>query len=154
MPARDRRRSPAQTPHPQALGSALTNEQITTDYSESLLEFITPALPDPAKVLESLEETHRFVYSKLGDEYLWSPSMPCTLPAEEDIPIAEYGSSNIGKLKHVYRKGWPCATAAPCSASPVSITTSRCPKRCGHCCALPKAAARATATTSRRPISR
>ena len=95
----------AQTPHPEALGSALTNEQITTDYSESLLEFITPALADPAKVLESLEETHRFVYSKLGDEYLWSPSMPCTLPAEEDIPIAEYGNSNIGKLKHVYRKG-------------------------------------------------
>lgn len=95
----------AQTPHPDALGSALTNEQITTDYSESLLEFITPALADPAKVLESLEQTHRFVYSKLGDEYLWSPSMPCTLPAEEDIPIAEYGSSNIGKLKHVYRKG-------------------------------------------------
>jgi len=95
----------AQTPHPEALGSALTNEQITTDYSESLLEFITPALADPAKVLESLEETHRFVYTKLGDEYLWSPSMPCTLPAEEDIPIAEYGSSNIGKLKHVYRKG-------------------------------------------------
>jgi len=95
----------AQTPHPEALGSALTNEQITTDYSESLLEFITPALPDPAKVLESLEETHRFVYSKLADEYLWSPSMPCTLPAEEDIPIAEYGTSNIGKLKHVYRKG-------------------------------------------------
>ncbi|MDN5674346.1 MAG: glutamate--cysteine ligase [Pseudomonas sp.] len=95
----------AQTPHPEALGSALTNEQITTDYSESLLEFITPALADPAKVLESLEETHRFVYTKLGKEYLWSPSMPCTLPAEEDIPIAEYGSSNIGKLKHVYRKG-------------------------------------------------
>ncbi|WP_372821705.1 glutamate--cysteine ligase [Pseudomonas parafulva] len=95
----------AQTPHPEALGSALTNEQITTDYSESLLEFITPALPDPAKVLENLEEIHRFVYTKLGDEYLWSPSMPCALPAEEDIPIAEYGSSNIGKLKHVYRKG-------------------------------------------------
>ena len=95
----------AQTPHPEALGSALTNEQITTDYSESLLEFITPALADPAKVLESLEQTHRFVYSKLGDEYLWSPSMPCVLPAEEDIPIAEYGTSNIGKLKHVYRKG-------------------------------------------------
>jgi glutamate--cysteine ligase len=105
MPARDRRRSPGPDPHPEALGSALTNEQITTDYSESLLEFITPALADPAKVLESLEQTHRFVYSKLGDEYLWSPSMPCPLPAEEDIPIAEYGTSNIGKLKHVYRKG-------------------------------------------------
>ncbi|MDF0734123.1 glutamate--cysteine ligase [Pseudomonas entomophila] len=95
----------AQTPHPEALGSALTNEQITTDYSESLLEFITPALTDPAQVLDNLEDIHRFVSGQLGDEYLWSPSMPCTLPAEEDIPIAEYGSSNIGKLKHVYRKG-------------------------------------------------
>ncbi|MFW9079052.1 glutamate--cysteine ligase [Pseudomonas sp. P2757] len=95
----------AQTPHPESLGSALTNEQITTDYSESLLEFITPALPDPADTLASLDKIHRFAYSKLGTEYLWSPSMPCPLPAEEDIPIAYYGSSNIGQLKYVYRKG-------------------------------------------------
>ncbi|WP_260961485.1 glutamate--cysteine ligase [Pseudomonas citri] len=95
----------AQTPHPQALGSALTNEQITTDYSESLLEFITPALANPADTLHSLDKIHRFAYSKLGDEYLWSPSMPCPLPAEEDIPIAYYGTSNIGRLKYVYRKG-------------------------------------------------
>ncbi|MFS0825370.1 glutamate--cysteine ligase [Pseudomonas phoenicis] len=95
----------AQTPHPHTLGSALTNEQITTDYSESLLEFITPALADPAQVLDQLEEIHRFVYTRLGDEYLWSPSMPCPLPTEENIPIAEYGTSNIGQLKHVYRKG-------------------------------------------------
>ena len=95
----------AQTPHPVALGSALTHAQITTDYSESLLEFITPALADPAQTLESLENIHRFAYSKLGNEYLWSPSMPCPLPAEEDIPIAYYGTSNIGQLKYVYRKG-------------------------------------------------
>ncbi|POA20887.1 glutamate--cysteine ligase [Pseudomonas sp. FW300-N1A1] len=95
----------AQTPHPESLGSALTNEQITTDYSESLLEFITPALPDPADTLASLDSIHRFAYSKLGNEYLWSPSMPCPLPAEEDIPIAYYGTSNIGQLKYVYRKG-------------------------------------------------
>ncbi|MEO4012968.1 glutamate--cysteine ligase [Pseudomonas rossensis] len=95
----------AQTPHPEELGSALTNEQITTDYSESLLEFITPALPDPADTLASLDSIHRFAYSKLGNEYLWSPSMPCPLPAEEDIPIAYYGTSNIGQLKYVYRKG-------------------------------------------------
>lgn len=95
----------AQTPHPEELGSALTNEQITTDYSESLLEFITPALPDPADTLASLDKIHRFAYSKLGTEYLWSPSMPCPLPAEADIPIAYYGTSNIGQLKYVYRKG-------------------------------------------------
>ena len=95
----------AQTPHPEALGSALTHEQITTDYSESLLEFITPALPDPAQTLQSLDKIHRFAYNKLGNEYLWSPSMPCALPAEEDIPIAYYGTSNIGRLKYVYRQG-------------------------------------------------
>jgi len=95
----------AQTPHPEALGSALTNGLITTDYSESLLEFITPALTSPAATLGSLDKIHRFAYSKLGGEFLWSPSMPCPLPAEENIPIAYYGTSNIGKLKYVYRKG-------------------------------------------------
>ncbi|MDP3814105.1 glutamate--cysteine ligase [Pseudomonas sp.] len=95
----------ALTPHPAALGSALTHAQITTDYSESLLEFITPAEPDPATTLADLEQTHRFVYSKLDGEYLWSPSMPCALPDEETIPIARYGSSHIGELKYVYRKG-------------------------------------------------
>lgn len=76
----------ALTPHPQALGSALTHPQITTDYSESLLEFITAARPDPAQTLEELQRIHRFAYSQLGDEYLWSPSMPCPLPEEEVIP--------------------------------------------------------------------
>lgn len=95
----------ALTPHPEALGSALTHAQITTDYSESLLEFITPALPDPAATLAELEQIHRFAYSKLDGEYLWSPSMPCALPDEETIPIARYGSSHIGELKYVYRKG-------------------------------------------------
>ena len=95
----------ALTPHPPALGSALTHPQITTDYSESLLEFITPAEPDSAITLANLEQIHRFAYSKLGDEYLWSPSMPCSLPEEEQIPIARYGHSNIAQLKYVYRKG-------------------------------------------------
>jgi glutamate--cysteine ligase len=95
----------ALTPHPQALGAALTHAQITTDYSESLLEFITAAEPDAAQTLSELEQIHRAAYSQLGDELLWSPSMPCPLPEEALIPIARYGSSNIGKLKYVYRQG-------------------------------------------------
>ena len=95
----------AMGPHPVALGSALTNPHITTDYSESLLEFITPAEPDIATALDKLDAIHRFVYSQLGDELLWSESMPCHLPDEDDIPIAWYGSSHIGMLKHVYRRG-------------------------------------------------
>ncbi|MHA6494923.1 glutamate--cysteine ligase [Pseudomonas borbori] len=95
----------ALTAHPMALGSALTHPQITTDYSESLLEFITPALADAAETLASLDDIHRFAYSKLDGEYLWSPSMPGALPEEEQIPIARYGDSHIGRLKYVYRKG-------------------------------------------------
>jgi glutamate--cysteine ligase len=95
----------AQTAHPVALGSALTHPQITTDYSEALLEFITPAEPNPADTLADLERIHRFASSQLDGEYLWSPSMPGLLPDEADIPIARYGSSNIGRLKYVYRQG-------------------------------------------------
>ncbi|MFI4940499.1 MAG: glutamate--cysteine ligase, partial [Burkholderiales bacterium] len=101
----DRHGHLAATPHPQALGSALTNPQITTDYSESLLELITPAETDIAVALTKLDAIHRFVYSQLGEELLWSESMPCRLPDEDQIPIAWYGTSHIGMLKHVYRRG-------------------------------------------------
>ncbi|WP_373921700.1 glutamate--cysteine ligase [Undibacterium cyanobacteriorum] len=93
------------TPHPLALGSALTHPYITTDYSESLLEFITPAKHDIAEALQDLDHIHRFAYTKLGDEMLWNQSMPCELPEEAQIPIAWYGQSHIGMIKHVYRRG-------------------------------------------------
>jgi len=95
----------AHTPHPAGWGSALTHPEITTDYAETLAEFITPAESDIATTLQKLDGIHRFAYSKLGDELLWSQSMPCQLPAEEDIEIAWYGKSNLGMLKHVYRRG-------------------------------------------------
>lgn len=95
----------AMSPHPRALGSALTHPQITTDYSESLLEFITPAEHDAEAILARLDAIHRFTYGELQDELLWSQSMPCPLPSEEQIPIAWYGKSHIGMLKHVYRRG-------------------------------------------------
>jgi glutamate--cysteine ligase len=95
----------ARTAHPASLGSALTHPQITTDYAEALVEFITPAEHDISLALHRLDAIHRHAYSKLGEEMLWSQSMPCDLPAEEDIEIAWYGKSNIGMLKHVYRRG-------------------------------------------------
>ena len=95
----------ARTPHPVELGSALTHPQITTDYAEALLEFITPAEHDISVVLNHLDAIHRFAHSRLKDEMLWSVSMPGELPLEEDIEIAWYGKSNIGMLKHVYRRG-------------------------------------------------
>ncbi|WP_224788835.1 glutamate--cysteine ligase [Pandoraea terrae] len=95
----------ALTPHPRPLGAALTNEEITTDYSEALLEFITPPQHDAAQVIARLDEIHRFAYQVLDGEMLWNDSMPPALPGEDIIPIAWYGTSHIGKLKHVYRRG-------------------------------------------------
>jgi glutamate--cysteine ligase len=95
----------ATTSHPRVLGSALTHPSLTTDYSEALLELITPAEHDASLALEQLDTLHRFVFAKLGDEILWNNSMPGLLPEDDEIPIAHYGTSNIGKLKYVYRVG-------------------------------------------------
>ncbi|MEJ8836642.1 glutamate--cysteine ligase [Ramlibacter sp. AN1133] len=95
----------ALTPHPAALGSALTHPHITTDYSESQLELITGVHASVEQCLEELTNVHQFVYRALGDELLWVSSMPCTLPADENIPIGRYGSSNVGRAKSVYRVG-------------------------------------------------
>lgn len=95
----------AQTSHPLALGSALTNPYITTDYSEALAEFITPPFVDADQVLQFLDDTQRFVYAHLNEEILWATSMPCVVPGETGIPIAQYGSSNAGRMKTVYRLG-------------------------------------------------
>ena len=95
----------AQTPHPRTLGSALTHPYITTDYSEALLELITPPLTDAEAAHDYLCRIHGFVYDSLDDELLWATSMPCLIAGESSIPIAEYGSSNVGTMKHVYRRG-------------------------------------------------
>jgi len=95
----------SRTPHPAGLGSALTNEHVTTDYSEALLELITGTHDRVDTLLTELTNTHRFVYSVLDHELIWNQSMPASLPAEADIPIAWYGTSNTGMLKHVYRRG-------------------------------------------------
>ncbi|MDD5633399.1 MAG: glutamate--cysteine ligase, partial [Methylococcales bacterium] len=95
----------AQTPHPAALGSALTHPAITTDYSEALIELITPPFADVKDTLDYLYNIHQFVYDHLDNEILLGASMPCGIKGDESIPIAEYGSSNIGRMKHVYRHG-------------------------------------------------
>lgn len=95
----------SQSSHPYALGSALTHSQITTDYSEALLELITRPLATPEESLRELETLHKFVLSELGGELTWASSMPCVLDGENSIRIAEYGSSNAGVMKTVYRRG-------------------------------------------------
>ncbi len=95
----------ADTPHPASLGSALTNAYITTDFSEALLEFVTPAYANTWEALRVLCEIHQFTYERLGDELLWVASMPCVMSDDDDIPLAQYGNSNVGTMKTVYRNG-------------------------------------------------
>jgi glutamate--cysteine ligase len=95
----------ATTPHPRSLGSALTNVHITTDYSESLIELVTPAFTTSWELLQYLLDLHQFVYRHLGDERLWATSMPCAIQRDEDIPIAQFGTSHVGTMKNVYRRG-------------------------------------------------
>jgi glutamate--cysteine ligase len=92
-------------PHPRALGSALTNRYITTDFSEALLEFVTPVYPTTWEALRRLNDIHQFTHKNLDGELLWPSSMPCLLPADDEVPLARYGTSNVGRMKTTYRRG-------------------------------------------------
>lgn len=96
----------SQQPHPDGLGAPLTHPMITTDFSEALLEFITPVCNSAATALSWLEDLHAFTYQRLDpEEMLWITSMPCILGNNENIPLARYGGSNIARLKTLYRSG-------------------------------------------------
>jgi glutamate--cysteine ligase len=95
----------AHTPHPAGLGSALTNAFITTDYSEALLEFVTPPELTNWATVQFLCDIHHFTCAQLGDELLWPLSMPGEMAGDDDIPVARYGKSNVGTMKTVYRYG-------------------------------------------------
>ncbi len=92
-------------PHPAELGAALTHESITTDFSEAQLEFVTRVHTSIDDCLLELDDIHRFVYGIIESERLWPASMPCMLRGESSIPIADYGNSNVGKVKSIYRTG-------------------------------------------------
>jgi glutamate--cysteine ligase len=95
----------AASPHPPRLGSALTHPRVTTDFSEAQLELITGVHDSAAACLAELTAIHQAVYRAIGDELLWCASMPCSLPADDEIPIGRYGTSNIGRAKSIYRMG-------------------------------------------------
>ncbi|MDE1554969.1 glutamate--cysteine ligase [Comamonas aquatica] len=98
----------ALTPHPAALGSALTHPHITTDYSESQLELITGARLGVDECLQELQHIHQYTLRSMaavGEEMIWASSMPCHLPTDETIPLGRYGSSHSGRSKSVYRMG-------------------------------------------------
>jgi glutamate--cysteine ligase len=92
----------SQTPHPAIFGDKLSHAYITTDFSESQVEMITPPLPSIAETLGFLETIHDIVSIELNDEYLWPQSIPPILPNEEEIPIAHYARK--GKKEEEYRE--------------------------------------------------
>ena len=93
-------------PHPAALGSSLTHAFITTDFCEPQLELITPPNENPEDAMCWLDQIQRHVYDTLDDELVWPFSMPPRLPENDaDIPLANYGTSNIGQEKAIYRSG-------------------------------------------------
>ncbi|MFC3913106.1 glutamate--cysteine ligase [Pseudaeromonas sharmana] len=95
----------SQREHPNVLGAALTHPNITTDYAESLMEFITPVSDSMETMLAQLADIHRYSAQHLCDERLWPMSMPCFINDEETIRLAQYGTSNIGRMKNLYRQG-------------------------------------------------
>ena len=90
--------------HPSSLGSALTNKYITTDFSEALLELITPTHSSVEDVLKNLDEICKFVVEETP-ETIWPSSIPCKIEKEDSIRLADYGTSNSGLLKTLYRSG-------------------------------------------------
>lgn len=95
----------ALTEHPQAFGSKLENPEITTDFSESQLELVTPPLSSVEETYKYLEELQSRVENELKDELLWPLSMPPILPCEEEIPIARFDDTEEGRAKEIYRLG-------------------------------------------------
>jgi len=97
----------SQKPHHQDLGHKLTHPYITTDYSENLLEFISPVFNKDKNLLNFIEQVHSYSFKKMDkDELIWPASMPAVLPEDDfDIPLAYYGESFSGKIKTLYRSG-------------------------------------------------
>ena len=92
--------------HPESLGSALTNKLITTDFAEAQVELVTPVFKEIDELYDYLLSLHIFVAQNIDEnEMLWPFSMPPQIKDESDINLGFYHQSNIGLLKHVYRKG-------------------------------------------------
>jgi glutamate--cysteine ligase len=98
----DRAGNLAQTPHPEVFGNKLKHPYITTDFSESQVEMISPPLPEIGQAIGFLETIHDIVSLELEDEYLWPQSIPPILPSDQQIPIAQYGED--GKEAREYRE--------------------------------------------------
>ena len=91
------------TPHPEVFGDKLTNPLVTTDFSESQIEIITPTFDTIDEAFDTFSLLADLVNSSLpDDEYLWFQSLPAILPYDKDIPIAKYPKE--GQKSQKYRE--------------------------------------------------
>ena len=91
------------TPHPAIFGDKLTNPVVTTDFSESQIEIITPTFNSIDDAFDTFSLLSDLVNASLpDDEYLWFQSIPCILPYWDKIPIAQY--SEEGEDSQKYRE--------------------------------------------------
>lgn len=95
----------ALTPHPSVFGDKIENSRITTDFSESQIEMITPPFTSVEEAYNSLEQIRMEVDNSIKNELLWPFSMPPRLPEEESIPIARFSGTKEGRDKETYRNG-------------------------------------------------
>ncbi|MDU2490705.1 MAG: bifunctional glutamate--cysteine ligase GshA/glutathione synthetase GshB [Clostridium celatum] len=90
------------TNHPEEFGDKAHNPYITTDFSESQIEVITPALSDIKETYNFTRALYDIAAMEIEDEYLWPESMPCIIPDDKDIPVAKF--SNHSKEAQEYRE--------------------------------------------------
>ena len=94
----------ALTPHPEAFGEKLSNPYITTDFSESQLELITPAFENLEETYDFLSALYDIAVMEIGDEYIWPQSMPCIIPEDKKIPVARFCKCPPGVNAQAYRE--------------------------------------------------
>ena len=92
----------AKSDHPEEFGDKAHNPYITTDFSESQIEVITPALQDVKEAYDFTRALYDIVAMEIGDEYLWPESMPCIIPDDKDIPVAKFADHS--KESQEYRE--------------------------------------------------
>ncbi|MEG0389013.1 MAG: bifunctional glutamate--cysteine ligase GshA/glutathione synthetase GshB, partial [Niameybacter sp.] len=94
----------ALTLHPEVFGEKLSNPYITTDFSESQMELITPAFKSLDEAYAFLSGLYDVAVMEIGDEYLWPQSMPCIIPEDKEIPIARFCKCPPGVNAQAYRE--------------------------------------------------
>lgn len=92
----------ASTNHPDSFGDKAKNPYITTDFSESQIEVITPVFNDIEQVYKFNNALYDIAAMELKDEYMWPQSMPCIAPDDDKIPIAKYEGKKQNSIERNY----------------------------------------------------